>query len=286
MTDEGHAKVATLMSHHSELAIFRRFSKLNFQNLLYLQAELTHLEANLKKLVDRDVQNPNRQQYSRDWWFLAQNDDEHDDREQWDKFLQIRDKLKEYNEHLAQAVFLDSLKAPNKYDHAFIARWFTHEKTGNYPLLGIDWQIWSKDSTDLITIHRRAPYSPFSRHLAKTIIPYLHSRIFWRWKKHADPESGTGLCHYEDRKVERVVDILVTVLASLIPIASILILYFVANTLDRLAITVAFTGIFAFSLTVTTRARRVEVFAATSAFAAVLVVFVTGSNAPTPGPPA
>jgi len=97
MTDEGHAKVATLLSHHSELAIFRRFSKLNFQNLLYLQAELTHLEANLKKLVDRDAQNPNRQQYSRDWLFLAQNDDEHDDREQWDKFLQIRDKLKEYS---------------------------------------------------------------------------------------------------------------------------------------------------------------------------------------------
>lgn len=60
-------------------------------------------------------------------------------------------------------------------------------------------------------------------------------------------------------------DILVTVLASLIPIASILILYFVANTLDRLAIAVAFTGMFAFCLAVTTRARRVEVFAATSA---------------------
>jgi len=60
-------------------------------------------------------------------------------------------------------------------------------------------------------------------------------------------------------------DILVTVLASLIPIASILILYFVANTLDRLAIAVAFTGMFAFCLAVMTRARRVEVFAATSA---------------------
>lgn len=59
--------------------------------------------------------------------------------------------------------------------------------------------------------------------------------------------------------------ILVTVLASLIPIASILILYFVANVLDRLAIVVAFTGLFAFSLAVTTRARRLEVFAATSA---------------------
>src|SRR5450756_2690484 len=97
MSNEGHAKVATVMSQHSELAILRRFSKLNFQNLLYLQAELTHLEANLKKLADRDDEHPNRKQYCRDWWFLAQNEEEHDDRQQWDKFLQIREKLKEYS---------------------------------------------------------------------------------------------------------------------------------------------------------------------------------------------
>jgi Family of unknown function (DUF6594) len=78
-----------------------------------------------------------------------------------------------------------------------------------------------------------------------------------------NPESG--ICRYEERKIERVMDILVTVLASLIPIASIIVLYFVGSTLDRLAITVAFTGLFAFCLAVTTRARRVEVFAATSA---------------------
>ncbi len=78
-----------------------------------------------------------------------------------------------------------------------------------------------------------------------------------------DPESG--ICRYEERKIERAVDILVTVLASLIPIVSILILYSVGNTLDRLAIAVAFTGLFSFCLAVTTKARRVEVFAATSA---------------------
>jgi hypothetical protein len=67
MATEDHAKVATLMSHHSELAIFRRFSKLNFQNLLYLQAELAHLEGNLKNLADRDDGHPNRKEYCRDW---------------------------------------------------------------------------------------------------------------------------------------------------------------------------------------------------------------------------
>jgi hypothetical protein len=168
------------------------------------------------------------------------------------------------DEHLAQAVFLDSLKALNTYDHAFIARWLTQEKEGNYPLVGIDRQIWSKDSTCLVAIHRHAPYSPFSCNLSKTAIPYLHSIFLWQIKKPLPHDTESGICRYEERKIERVVDIIVTVVASLIPIASILILYFVASTLDRLAITVAFTGMFAFCLAVTARARRVEVFAATS----------------------
>jgi hypothetical protein len=95
--EEGYAKIATLMSHHGEFAIFRRFSKLNFQNLLYLQAELTHLEADLKEVAVRDQADPDRAIYSKYWWYLAQSDEEHDDREQWEKVLQIREKLREYS---------------------------------------------------------------------------------------------------------------------------------------------------------------------------------------------
>lgn len=36
MAEEGHAKVAIMMSQYNEFAIFRKFSKLNYQNLLYL----------------------------------------------------------------------------------------------------------------------------------------------------------------------------------------------------------------------------------------------------------
>ena len=97
MADEGHAKIAAIMSHYNEFAIFRKVSKLNYQNLLYLQAELTHLEANLKHLVDRDSADPHRENYTKDWWYLTQNNEEHDSREQWQKFLQIRQKLKEYS---------------------------------------------------------------------------------------------------------------------------------------------------------------------------------------------
>jgi hypothetical protein len=60
-------------------------------------------------------------------------------------------------------------------------------------------------------------------------------------------------------------NVLSTVLVSMLPIASIVILYFVEKTLDRLVITVAFTGLFALCLALTTRATRVGIFAAPSA---------------------
>ena len=97
MAPEGYAKIALAMSHHGELAIFRRFGKLNLQNLLYLQAELTHLERDLGELVERDSLDPNRGFYTKDWWSLAESSDEEEGQEQWDKVLQIREKLKEYS---------------------------------------------------------------------------------------------------------------------------------------------------------------------------------------------
>ena len=87
------------MSHHGELAIFKRFSRLNLQNLLYLQAELTHLEADLNVLAERDLADPNRSTYAGDWWYLAHYEAPDDEKDQWDKVLQIREKLKEYSTH-------------------------------------------------------------------------------------------------------------------------------------------------------------------------------------------
>jgi hypothetical protein len=78
-------------------------------------------------------------------------------------------------------------------------------------------------------------------------------------------DSPSEIVNYAEAPLHSAIKIFVTVLASLIPITSILVLYFVSNALDRLAIAVAFTGLFAFCLAVTTRARRVEIFGATSA---------------------
>jgi hypothetical protein len=90
--------MAQLMGSESELGILRRFSKLNMQNLLYLQAELLHLESELEEraVADHSSNHPKKAFYSRDWWSLSNSRDDGEDK-QWRKVLEIRAKLNEYS---------------------------------------------------------------------------------------------------------------------------------------------------------------------------------------------
>lgn len=93
---EGYAKLASLMGAYPEVAILRRFGALNIQNLLYLQAELVHLENELRESSRANQQSGDvhRVTMSKDWFTLAHY---HEGNErQWAVALRIREKLKEY----------------------------------------------------------------------------------------------------------------------------------------------------------------------------------------------
>lgn len=94
---DGYAKVASLMCKYEEFAILKRFKSLNYQNLLYRQAEITYLQEDLEKLAARDAADPDREFYAKDWWALAHTATKQEGGEQWRKVQQIRKKLDEYS---------------------------------------------------------------------------------------------------------------------------------------------------------------------------------------------
>lgn len=86
---------------------------------------------------------------------------------------------------------------------------------------------------------------------------------------------------YGDANVSTVMRAFVMVLASALPTCSIVALYFIEDTVRRLAFIVMFSAVFASALTLFTEARSIDVFTASVALASVQVVFVGtafGSN--------
>ena len=73
------------------------------------------------------------------------------------------------------------------------------------------------------------------------------------------------LVHYSEDWALRLLSLISTVLASVLPVVAIVILHVVQSTQRRLGILAAFTTIFAFILSVVTNAGRSDVFTGTAA---------------------
>lgn len=83
--------------------------------------------------------------------------------------------------------------------------------------------------------------------------------------------------HFEERSLSLAVNTSSTITAAVLLIGPILAFYFVTSAHARLAMVILFIVLFAVGLAVTTGASRDGVFAATAAYTALLVVFVSGN---------
>jgi hypothetical protein len=96
MENVGYHKLSRFMVDE-QYAIFRKFRLLANRDLLYLQAELAHLEAEFSDLSDRDRKIEGEQElYDANWELISTSKSRGYDGHQWEKALQIRMKLREY----------------------------------------------------------------------------------------------------------------------------------------------------------------------------------------------
>lgn len=82
---------------------------------------------------------------------------------------------------------------------------------------------------------------------------------------------------YEKHSLILVVRICSTIVAAILLIGPILGLYFIKNKDVNLGLVVVFVVLFATGLTICTGAGRDSIFAGTAAYAAILIVFVSGN---------
>lgn len=139
--------------------------------------------------------------------------------------------------------------------------------------------LWSEENEgDLTSLTgRHEKLDVLSRWIESQLLRLYHNKIGHRLYDPislAEASLQRPITHYSDGKLAATVDAISTIFSSLLPTMPIFVLYFIHNPLARMVAIVVFSLIFSVVLTTVTKARRIDCFAATTAFAAVQVVFV------------
>ena len=97
-TLDGYPKLAAFMAGSPGVAIFRGFSELNIQNLLYLQSEISHLVDDYQETAQDDYESEDtrRANFSKEWIKLAKSSGSAS--KQWRQWVKIRSKLAQYSQ--------------------------------------------------------------------------------------------------------------------------------------------------------------------------------------------
>jgi hypothetical protein len=254
--------------------IYKRFDQLAARNLLYLQSELAELQHQQQELDQIDlISDRTTKGHARNFASFKEAalpaSGNSRQKERWDLMIQIRQVMKEYREAMFFESTLASLPRPSKNVFSAFRMEFNNEGKGKgepFPTLGGHSAGLYDDIDDLVALRVQDDQDRL------TTFAQEHLAFLFPDRK----RSRHGIVYASDRAISTFVAYFSTFLAALLLIGAIVVLYKVTSSDWRLGLIAAFTTLFAGSVGLLTNARRAELFAATAAYAAVLVVFVSG----------
>ncbi|KAL4780596.1 hypothetical protein BJX76DRAFT_364187 [Aspergillus varians] len=275
----GYDDLAALMTSDKGLSIFRSFKTLNAKNLLYLQAEIALREKELNDIMEQDRASKDKYLEKLSCSVRMLKGIPEPSR-QWEKWLQVRDLLDKYNTAFAQHAQLLRLKPPHKHDLKIFRTWL---RDNTFCATAVECHQWfgeqGENAKDLVTLYGRYDtVDSLTRWAFRVVVPcfdrlVVYFRRIVGSKKTEDIE--TGPVYYDDQKIIRVTRVISTITSAVIPASSMLVLYLVDDMITRLIIIIVYNIGFSIIIGLLAKARRVEVFAASTAFAAVQVAFIT-----------
>ncbi|KAI1413409.1 hypothetical protein F5Y13DRAFT_189317 [Hypoxylon sp. FL1857] len=292
----GYERLAGYMSRHPELGIFRRFGALGHQNLLYLQAEIARVEVRLRVVQERDRNSDDeeRKRYGQAWAALSESGESEGssetDREQYDLIMLLRELMNQYQTALYNHKQMLSLRSPHPKQLGYLREWMQRPTLGRIQLFSCDrttWQPFKDIEQDLLTFEN-SMMDEFTSLVTYTAVDVYH-KVLGRYIHRKRSKKGDSILPltysdhrhtvtYSHQAIVRFTRSLTVFLACMLPIGAIIFLYTVEDMTKRLTVIACLTGVFSVSMNVFTMATLSEIFAATAAFAAVLVVFLGAAN--------
>ncbi|CAN9135390.1 unnamed protein product [Alternaria alternata] len=178
----------------------------------------------------------------------------------------IRDKLVNYDEILVKTRDLNAFQRPSNRDYHSFCTWFWNEKPLNYE----PEEEFIKRREDLISLRHGREWSGFD----------VTKKLF-ATKELREKTSDDCLYYYSQSRIEKLVGLIITLIIFILLVLPVVAMYKLTSvgdhnsTFDAVRILVVFTLLFSAAMSLLTRAKRHELFAASAAYCAVLVVFIS-----------
>lgn len=278
----GFPRLAAFQSSEANFSLYRSFSYLHSRLLLDLQDEITCLEKELDD-VDWDDEGDDRLR-SREI-DVQKADGEGDGRNRRQILAEIKTKLMEYDEILIKARELESFQRPSDRNYRSVRRYHHNTK----PLMDAEMDsIRSKEDT--VSLRNGREWASFDG-FVESMLQHFDSRFLqWIFRTNEPPlqkyfrtpelrkkTTNKYINFYSSSRIDTLVGVLITVIIFVLLVLPVTTMYRLdsfKSTFDAIGVLIIFTLLFSAAMSLLTRAARHELFAASAAYCAILVVFI------------
>ncbi|KAF8253786.1 hypothetical protein K440DRAFT_618263 [Wilcoxina mikolae CBS 423.85] len=264
----GYGKFADLISRDPELSIYRQFSRLSAQNLLYLQSELRALEDDFDRFKADDIKGERQQQLPNKPYLLGRSFEElqadsksnsasrNTSKERIKKIMRARRVMKEYHEALVLEAQVLSLPKPSRRVRTVAKTWFEQKR----PLVGLDFDLFDDElEEDLVALKPAQGQDRLSIFLQEKLGGIIQTRS-------STSQTDDIVGHFSEKHIILLVNAITMIAAAILLVGAIAGLYSVRSEVKRLWMVGCLTLLFAVAVGTLTNARRTEIFASTAAY--------------------
>ncbi|KAF2658094.1 hypothetical protein K491DRAFT_625354 [Lophiostoma macrostomum CBS 122681] len=309
-TPNGFPRLAAFQASEANFSLYRSFSYLHSRLLLDLQDEITALEKELDDIDWDDFDEDPERLKSREH-DMSRAAGEGDARNRRVILREIRTKLMEYDEVLIKARTLESFEKPSDRNYRSVRRFYHNTK----PLMDTEMDsIRSKEDT--VSLRTGREWASFDGGVESILWQLDHwlAKIFRRkdpplQRFFRTPElqaktSNTYISFYSSSRIEKLINVVITMIIFVLLVVPVLTMYQLTNTsahessssssgatlstvdsnsrdtINAVGVLIVFTLLFSAAMSLLTKAARHELFAASAAYCAILVVFIGNFTGP------
>ncbi|KAK3115260.1 hypothetical protein LTR53_005580 [Teratosphaeriaceae sp. CCFEE 6253] len=287
----GYTLIANFQSSDRDFLLYRGFLHLRSRVLSALQADIARLEAELDRMDRWDLmsglerrmkclQDKSRDDLQSRMEKMPEDYLDRFTRTRPDLLRELNVKLVEYDGLLLKTRAVHTLQKPAQRDYQSVRNWFESKK----PLIQEEME-YIRRKEDLVTLRDGRESASFDV-LVERCVTGL-DKFLSRWcrckrlfvTEELRQKTDNGLIHYyAPHRVDILVNLIITAIIFILLVVPVVILYTGQNAstspVEAIGILIVFTQLFGCTMSALTTAKRQELFAASAAYCAVLVVFV------------